>query len=93
MKKSDLQNLRSSITPGAVGTLYEILGEPHFYDTTWQGNNTIVLSPHPSSQLYKMRRGRDTVCYCRNITTRPIGGDAGFIEVKLECSLSSNQEI
>lgn len=35
LSKSDLQDLRNSIRPGATGELFKILGRPRFYDKSW----------------------------------------------------------
>ena len=92
MNKSNLQDLRSSIVPGAVRQLYKILGRPHFSDTTWQGNNTIQLIPKSDTQMDKMR-GKNYVVFPKNIVTSPIEGDKGWIWVKLESFVSGSSEV
>jgi len=89
MKKSDLQTLRNNITPQAVGELYNILGKPRYYDKTWQGNNTIKLTPNTShhSNLSKMRDG-DTLIFVKNISDSPVKGPSGWINCKIEGMIS-----
>jgi len=58
------------------------------YDTTWQGNNTLTFSFQGNSNLKYMIN--ETTGYVKTITTRPLEAEKGFIEVKLECSFSSN---
>lgn len=98
LKKGDVQTLLSNITPGAVGELYKILGKPHYYDKTWSKSNTLKFLPTPSSssmQTSKLRYMRnETIAYPKNITLHPIKNTAsGWIEVKLECLISGNQEL
>jgi len=88
LTKAQLTDLNYSITPGAVSMLYEVLGKKHFYDTTWQGNNTITFTPTGNSDL--KYRVNETTGYCRNITTRPLEGDSLLIECKLECAISGS---
>lgn len=89
LKKSDLQSLRNSITPGAVGELYKILGKPRYYDQTWSGDNTIKLTPDSTSysNLYNMRDG-DTLIFVKNITDSPLDGASGWMNVKIEGYIS-----
>ena len=84
LDKSDLQNLRNNIVPGAVDGLYKIMGDEIFYDKTWQGLNTITLRPNEytlrighdiwegnNTSNLKNMRGEITV-YPKTITTHPI---------------------
>jgi len=90
MKKSDLQTLRSNITPGAVGELYTILGRPRYYDRTWDGSNTLMLSPNEdssTSNLHRMR-GKDKLIYVKNISDTPLPGESGWLSVKIEGMIS-----
>ena len=98
LKRSDVNTLLANITPGAVGELYKILGEPHYYDRTWDGSNTLKFLPTPSStgmvssKLRKMRSR--TIAYPKNVSLHPIKDtDSGWIEVKLECLISGNQSL
>jgi hypothetical protein len=89
LKKSDLQTLRSYITPGAVGELFKILGRPTFFDQTWQGQNTIYLVPNSgSSTLIDMREPK--YVYVKNITDSPLPGASGWISVKIEGLVSGS---
>lgn len=51
LNKSQRDKLHDHITPGAVSTLYQILGKPKFYDTTLRGLNTIMLAPVAGSRI------------------------------------------
>lgn len=86
MNKSNLQNLRNSLTPGAVGELYTILGRPRYYDGTWTADNTISISASGAGNLQYMRN--DVDAFVKNISDSPLGGDSGWINVKLECLIS-----
>jgi len=92
LKKSNLQELRNHIAPNAVDELYEILGVKHYFDITWQGANTLMLSPIAGSQLDLMR-GQNKVVFVKSITDNCLPGTSGWINVKLECLLSSNSEL
>jgi len=86
MNKTELQTLRANITPQAVGELYTILGRPRYYDATWQGENTIKLSPNTDFQLSNMRN--DTLIYVKNISDTPEKGHSGWLNVKIEGMVS-----
>lgn len=90
LKKPTLQSLVSNIRPGAVGILYEILGKPHHYDTSWTAANTIKIKPHPSSNLSNMRS--EKIAYVKNLTTHPVT-NTDWVEIKLECNISGNTDI
>lgn len=91
MKKSDLQSLRDSITPQAVGELYKILGKPTYYDRTWTASNTLTVSVDTSKYLSYMRD--DTTIYVKNISDKPLPGASGWINVKIEAVLSGNTDL
>jgi len=90
LNKVDLNSLLDHITPGAVGQLIKIPGKVKYYDSTWKGKNTIKLSPIEvaESNLYKMRK--DTILYVNNITTNPVKGASGYINVKIEGYISGS---
>ena len=46
LKEEDAYNIIDNTVPGAVGELYEILGRKHYYDMTWNKENTLRLVPH-----------------------------------------------
>ena len=94
LTKSELQDLRNSIRPGAVGELYKILGRPLYYDSSWDGSNTLKFTPDTNSHstLYKMRGGVK-LGYVKNITTSPLPGDSGWINVKLDCYISGSGKL
>ena len=74
MKKADLQSLRSSVTPGATGELYKILGRPTFYDKTWSASNTLRLIPSgdEGSNMPYMRS--EKLIFVKGISDVPIDG-------------------
>jgi len=101
--KDDYKNLMGNIAPGAVDELYEILGKKHYFDTTWNAGNTLVLYPNKYSQKHRTekregkipgnltRMRRQTVIYPKNITTNTINED--WIGIKIEGNISSNSEL
>jgi len=90
LNKADTQSLMENIIPGATGELYQILGKPNYYDKTWTASNTIKVKSHPSSNLKNMRS--EKIVYVKNVTTHPITS-TDWIEIKLECNISGNQDI
>lgn len=54
---SQREKIWKSITPGAVTELYNILGEPYFYDTTYTSSNTIKVDTIGDGNLPGMRSG------------------------------------
>jgi hypothetical protein len=89
--KSNYQDLRNSVRPGAVGELYNILGRPRFYDKSWSAANTLTFTPAAGSLLSKMRR--NTTGFCKNIMSSPLEGDKGWIWVKVECFISGTGDL
>jgi len=92
LKKADLDNLRDSVKPGAFGTLYTILGRPHFYDKTWSASNTLRIIPVDCVSNINLMRSEKTMII-KNITEHPIAGASGWIEIKLEGVLSGSQDL
>jgi hypothetical protein len=101
VNKEDLKTILNNTVPGAVGELYKVLGEPTYYDQTWQGNNTIRIVPNKydeydettgnysgdnGTQLHTMRS--EKIIYVKNITTRPLKSKTGLYEVKIEGMIS-----
>jgi len=86
MNKSDLQDLRDSMTPQATGELYTILGRPKYYDSTWSASNTLKITPTTSTQMSKMRN--DLVGFVKNVNDSPMGANTGLLTVKLEFLIS-----
>jgi hypothetical protein len=86
LKKSDLNTLRTNITPGAAGELFELLGNPIYYDQTWQGENTLRIYPRPESRIGKIRGQKYIIV--KNITDTPITGPSGWLSVKIEGYIS-----
>lgn len=50
--------LFNNIVPGAVTELYNVLGTPYFYDTTYESGNTIILEPNNGYNLSGIRERR-----------------------------------
>jgi len=86
LKKSELQDLKDSIRPGAVNELYNIMGRPRFYDTSWRGYNTIQIKAVPGEQTYYMRGNK--VVFVKNISSSPLEGPSEWLNCKLECTIS-----
>lgn len=88
LTKSQLQTLRANIVPGATEELYAILGQPYYYDMTWSGRNTIMISSctNLTSNLKNMRTTK--LVFVKDITDSPIPGASGYINVKIEGYIS-----
>ena len=97
MTKSNLQNLRNSIRPGAVKDLFSALGLPHFYDMSFSDKNTLRLIPNPSSasaggsNLGFMRK--EKIIYCKNIVAEPLEASNSTLNVKIEGFVSGASEL
>jgi len=91
LTKSEVTDLRNSITPGAVGSFKMVIDNPRNYDATWQGNNTLKISTLDRNNLQYMKN--DVVCFVKNISDTPVKGPCGYLDTKIEYVLSSNQEI
>ena len=91
MKKDDMLTIQDNTVPGAVGELYKILGRPLYYDSTWQGGNTIKLSPIDGYELSNMRS--EKLIYPKSISTSPQKGDSGWLNVKIEGYISGTGSI
>ena len=94
LTKSQLSTLQSNTRPGAVKSLYELLGDEHFYDNSFQGYNTLLLKPTPSScnmNNSTLRDMRSQKCvFVKNISTHPLEGSCGLIECKIESMVSGS---
>ena len=99
LSPSEFNTLISNITPGAVGELYKVLGEPHHYDKTWTGGNTLKILPNNytareaggytgdlNSNLENMRDER--IVYVKNVTTSPVANTDEYINIKIEGLIS-----
>ena len=103
LSKADLQTLKEHIRPGAVKELFKVLGKPKFYDSTWQGMNSLRLVPniHTKWNVFagygdeKIKpestlykmRNEKTV-FVQNLTENPCGADTNYINIKLDCKIS-----
>jgi len=96
MSKSDLQDLRNSVVPGASSELYSILGRKYFFDQTWQANNTIVLIPQDTTYGNLSMMRPEKVVFVKSIVDNPCEGQMGrdgYLNVKLEFNPSGNQNL
>lgn len=92
LDKSSVQTLINNTTPGAVGELYEVLGSRVYYDKTWEGNNTLKFSPNSGCKVSTLKDMReDKIVYVKNLTTSPIEGANGLINVKIEAIKSGSR--
>ena len=91
LTKTQYQNLRDSVRPGAVGELFNILGKPHFYDASWSTANTLTFTPIAGNLLAKMRK--PTTGYCKNLISSPLKGDKGHIFCKIEMVVSGSGDL
>lgn len=68
LSKSEFDDLNNNIVPGAVDTMYEVLGRKVYADSTYTDNNTLRFEPLnvPESNLYSMRR--ETVGYVKSVS-------------------------
>lgn len=87
--KEESQLLFSNIIPGATGELYSILGKPTYYDSTWQGNNTLRLVPYNDSDSNLKNMRDEKIIYVKNITNHPIR-DTENINIKIEGYISGS---
>lgn len=86
------KELVAALKPGAVGELYQILGRPYYYDKTWNGSNTLVITPidHKGSTMPNMRS--EKTVYVQNIVTHPVSRDQEneWISVSIEGFVSGS---
>jgi len=90
LNKTDLGTLQSNTVPGAVGELYKVLGKPRFYDKTWTGSNTLMLSPSSNVQSNLKNMRDDKLIFVKNMTSSPFEGDQGYLQVKIEGYISGS---
>jgi len=96
MIKSDLQDLRNSIVPGASKELYQIMGRKYYYDQTWQANNTLTLIPQSTTQGTLSNMRGEKVVFVKSISDNPCKGklgNDGYLDVKVEFNISGNQNL
>ena len=90
LNKGSSQTLMDNTKPGAVGELYEVLGSKVHYDMTWEGKNTLKLSPNSNADSTLSDMRDDTIVYVKNLTTSPVRGAEGWINVKIEAVKSGS---
>lgn len=93
IKKSDIQALNNSIRPGAVKELFNILGLPHYCDTSYTGANTIRIIPNPSSSSTIASMRKETIIYPKTVTIETVEGDKQWLNLKLDAYISSTSEL
>lgn len=69
--------LVSNVVPGAVDKLYEVLGNPHFYDTTLDGSNTLTIYPLGDIDLKEIRH--KFTMYVQTLGEEPQANGSWFI--------------
>ena len=84
LTKTQLSTLRSNVVPGAIGELHIATIGESYYDSTWEGKNTLKLTLNPisTSNLKNMRN--ETTIYVKSINTSPVEGTNGYINTKIE---------
>jgi len=87
LNESDYNTIVDNTTPGAIGELNIITAGMSYYDSTWEGLNTIKIEPndHPKytkSVLKDMRK--NITLYVNNISSRTIDGSEGLMNVIIE---------
>ena len=87
LTKSQLNALMNNTRPGAVKELKRVIFSPKFYDSSWQGYNTILIKPTVGTSLYHMR-GKEKIIYCKNISSSPLPGDSLWLNCKIEGAIS-----
>jgi hypothetical protein len=85
LNKEQTINLRENITPNAVDELYVILENIRYYDSTWQGENTIKIIPN-GNNLENMRD--EYIIYVKNFNSTPLSGPSKLFNVKIEGYIS-----
>jgi len=79
LNQSQRNLLRSHIRPGAVAEMYQILGRPHYYDTSF-GYNTLTITPKTGYQLANME---DSITIgVRNYTERITDSNEYFVKIE-----------
>ena len=89
MSKTDIQYLEDSTTPGAVSQSHNILGKNYYYDSTWDGSNTLVIIPQSSDGNLDNMRDEETA-FVKHLTSEPIKGNSQYLDVNLECIISES---
>jgi len=91
LNKSDYNTIRDNVRPGAASELYKIFERPINYDQTWEGKNTLRIVPNSnsSSNLKNMRDGEKLI-YVKNISSSPLPGAGGWLNVKIEGLISGS---
>ena len=77
---SNRNTLFSHVTPGAVSEMYNILGTPHYVDTTFSSGNTIILEPQDDYGLSGLREKRTVAI--KSISDRFISPN--YFSIKVE---------
>jgi len=90
LDKGDLNILVDNLRPGAVSELYQVLGRPFYYDKSWTGANTIMITPNPSSSSNLKNMRKEIIIYPKNISSSPIVGLEGIFSVKIDGYISGS---
>ena len=91
LNKEDTNSLRDNTVPGAVTELYKVLGVPYYYDTTWNGNNTIDVRPQnfDGSRLKDLRNSVTIIV--KDIRVEPMYNKENYNIIKIEGMISGGK--
>ena len=81
MGSANRNTLFSNLIPGAVKEQYNILGTPHFLDTSYSSGNSLIISPIDSTGLSGLRETRTVAV--KHIKDEFLSPD--WFYVRLEC--------
>jgi len=80
MSEEGRDYLFSNLVPGAYKELFNVLGTPHYVDTTWSSGNTIRLSPKENWGINDLEN--DRIIVVKNISDDVVTNKK--INVKIE---------
>ena len=78
----DRNLLFDSVTPGATRELYNVLGLPKFFDSTYSYKNTLIIEPITGFGISSLRKGREVAV--KNISDTFLNKET--FGVKIECN-------
>ena len=81
LDSSNRDTLFGNVVPGAVTEMYNILGTPKYWDTTYSSGNTLILEPQHSYGVSSLREKR--IVAVKSITDTFI--NRNYFHVKIEC--------
>lgn len=87
LKKDDLYNIKNNVYPGATEELFKILGKPTYYDTTYNGDNTLEFEP--LEEMDDLREKK--LVYIKSISDSPAAARSGYLNLKLTGYISGSR--